>query len=149
MTTPRRQRKWFNERNSDTIAEGAQESFTLATTGFDKGETVVRELLTVSVRLATANVPGEETLALWVGQFGGIPSDISADSPESYMLWDGWEQEESTAGGISIMVRSYDLRGQRASRSDSENIHFVFRNRANGQGTATIVVYSRMLILLP
>jgi len=146
--TSRRQRQWINERNSVSLSDGGQDSATIATTGFDKGETVVRTLLSVSCRVTTQNVPVSVVIAVWVGQFGGIPTNISADSPESYMLWDGWEQEEGTPGGIIHMYRTYDLRGQRASRSDSENIHFVAKNLGGG-GTVSLVIISRVLVLLP
>ncbi len=149
MTTPRRQRKWFNERNQLTLASGAQDSVTVSTTGFDKGETLVRELLTVSVQVPNQNITVEVAIALWVGQFGGIPTDISADSSESYMLWDGWAQEEGTPGGVIHMVRSYDLKGQRSSRSDSENVHFVLKYVSGAAGTMLVTLYTRMLVLLP
>ncbi len=138
----------MNERNVLGPLTGAQDQVTVSTTGFDKGETVVRELLSVSSRLQNANVPVEITIALWVGQFGGIPTDISADSPESYMMWDGWEQEEGTPGGVIHVYRTYDLRGQRSSRSDSEDVWFIVRNGGGG-GTLTLTLYSRLLMLLP
>ncbi len=148
MTTSRRQRVWLNERNFLNPATTAQDSVTIATTGFDKGETVVRMLVSVSCRLTTINVAAEVVVAIWVGQFGGIPTNIQSDSRESYMMWDGWEQEEAANGGIIHMYRTYDLRGQRASRSDSENIHFIVKN-VGGAGTLGVTVHSRCLLLLP
>ena len=145
--TSRRQRQWLNEFNSPTVSASGQDSFTLATTGFDKGETVVRELLSVTARQVTANVVQAVAVAIWVGQFGGILTDLFADSPESYMLWDGWEQVKSSVGGPQQEYRTYDLRGQRASRSDSENVHFV---AACGPGSDVVfTVFSRILLLLP
>jgi len=146
MSSPR-QRKWFNELNQVTLTATSQSSFTLSTTGFDKGETVVRELLSVSIRQVTANVDQVIAVAMWVGQFGGIPSDITADSPESYLMWDGWDQNASSAGGEQIQYRKYDLRGQRSSRSDSENVHFVMR--VDGGSSVIFTVFSRLLLLLP
>ncbi len=148
MTTPRRQRKWFNEKNTLTPASATQDSFTLSTTGFDKGETAVREILTVTIRLVSINTPVEVAVAIWVGQFGGIPSNIFADSSESYMLWDGFVWEDRGGGSDAQLIRSYDLRGQRSSRSDSEDLHFIVRN-GGGAGTLTCDVFSRILMLLP
>jgi len=148
MTTARRQRKWLNEQNTIAVGSGNQDSRTIATIGFDKGETVVRILLSVSVRLFTEAVPVVIGVGVWVGQFGGIPTDIFADSPESYMMWDGWEQEGGAAGGVTQVRRTYDLRGQRQSRSDSENIHFIVKN-SGGAGTVTTTLFSRCLVLLP
>jgi len=145
--TPRRQRKWLNEQNSDTLTGGTQDDFTIATTGFDKGETVERMLISVSTDPVTQSALVQVTLAIWVGQFGGIPTDISADSPESYMLWDGYLQETAGAGGERIHYRTYDLKGKRASRSDSENIHFVYR--VSAASDLRVDVWSRVLILLP
>jgi len=146
MTT-RRQRKWINEFNTDTLVADAQDDFTIASTGFDKGETVVRMLLGVSTRPTVLSVDANVTLAVWVGQFGGIPTNIAADSPESYMMWTGYIQHQTPSGGEAIVYKTFDLRGQRASRSDSENIHFVYKV---GSGTGLVIsVWSRVLVLLP
>ena len=148
MTTrARRQRKWLNEQNTLLIT-AAQDSFTLTTTGFDKGETLVRMILGVSSTLDTDNILSKITLAVWVGQFGGIPTNIEADNPESFMLWDGYQQEVRASGGAPIVYRMYDLRGQRASRSDSDQVHFVARSSVAAV-ECRVDVWSRCLVLLP
>ena len=147
MTTVRRQRKWMNEFNFDTLSSNTQDDKTIATTGFDKGETMVRMILAISTGVVTESVIVQVTVAVWVGQFGGIPTDISADSGESYLLWTGWSQEHAASGGEFFVYRTFDLRGQRASRSDSENIHFIYRVSAGS--SLEVRLWSRVLVLLP
>ena len=108
---------------------------------------VTRILLSVATRIVTLNAFGNITMAVWVGQFGGIPTNIEADSDESYMMWAGHQQVGAVGAGPGVVLRTFDLRGQRASRSDSENIHFVVR--ADAASAIVTAVWLRVLVLLP
>ena len=147
MTSPRRQTKWYNELNEETVIASDQSQFVIATTGFDKGETVVRILLALSTRQVTQGVPQNIGCAVWVGNFGGIPSNIFADSSEGYMMWTAWEQQLIGSGGAAVRYQSWDLRGQRAARSDTDQIHFVMATGASS--SVRFVLSSRVLVLLP
>ena len=122
----------------------------IATGLFEKGCTVVRTLLSVSVKVETPSVFGRVYIALWVGNSLGIPSDITAQSDESYMLWTGWSQTfaDATAEGSTerYVYRNFDLRGQRIARSDSDGLMLIV-GAVNSQFTCD--AYSRVLCLLP
>ncbi len=141
-----RRRKWYNEFNKDLVAT-TQEVFVLTTTGFDKGETLVRMLLSLSLRVVTINVNVNFAVAVWVGNFGGIPTSLFADSSEGYMMWDVLLLRNDSASGPAVVHRTWDLRGQRAARSDTDQVHFVMQAEVSQNVDVTLA--SRCLTLLP
>ena len=147
-----RRREWRNETNVLAPAAGSQAQIGIGTTVFDKGCTVVRIILDISVKLITPSVNTFVFAALWTGSTGGVPNDITAQGNDSFLLWLAWEQiwADATIEGSTerITYRSFDVRGQRVSRQDGDNIQLIVAS-ASGGSNVSAFCSSRVLCLLP
>jgi len=102
----------------------------------------------VSVTPVTLDVPYRVFIAIYAGVASGVPANISTDSDDRYMLWDGWAGRAGLLGeGGFFTSRTYDLHGQRIARHDGEAINFVVR--ADSASALNVYVFSRVLVLKP
>jgi len=144
----RRAVRWRNESNLLTPAADAQEEAGISTGVFDKGTTLTRILMELAITPVTTNTNADIWIAIWVGAFGGIPADISADSDDSYLYWSRVVMRVPSATGPDwFQYRTLDLRGQRVARSDRENIHLVVH--AGAASAFNVFATTRVLLKLP
>ena len=150
MTTARRRREWVNQEHLLTPVATGQDSTTIVQTDFSKGCTVVRIILEVAMTPVTPNVDALFTIAVWAGSPGGVPTNIRLDNNYGFMMWERnvMNRSDSVANGATerFMRRSFDLRGQRKSREDTDEIAFIAEMGAGSAGN--IYVSSRVLCLL-
>ena len=144
----RRAREWSNESGLLTPAASTQVSFTLASAVSGKGVTVIRVLMDVAISPVTLNVDAILDLALWFGPSAGAPSNIGTDNTHGFMMWTRMVHRKTSGEGQAwLLTKSFDLRGQRASRSDLDVLNFLVRP---GSASAVNVYFSsRVLSLLP
>ena len=149
MTT-RRRREWRNESGILSVGVSSQVAAQVGTSVFEKGATLVRSIFEFTVTPVTTNTDGILWIALWVGHGGG-PADISADGNDTYVYWTRIVHNLSTAEGTGaterFQYRRGDIRSQRRSRQDDDNVELI--GRSSGASAHNLYYVIRTLYLLP
>ena len=146
-----RRREWKNQAVVIAQAAAAQTATEIGTGQTVKGATVVRSLVELAISPVTVNVDVIFTFALWVGPAGGEPGNIDVADTASYLYWNSFVHNLSTAVGTGATERffrkSIDVRGQRVFRSDFDGLWLL--TRASGASALSVYIGTRTLYLAP
>ena len=125
-----RTREWRNKFELLGPAAASQINTTLADGIFTKGCTLQRIICDVSLSPITVDLITVVHMAIWSGEQGGIPSNISVDDNFSYLMRVSvpitLESISNVGEGEPRYTRfSWDLKGQRRARATTEGVFFI------------------------